>query len=104
MGVEMIEVSEILGEPKVVPITAQPTPKPLSPSKEAEYSAILAAMQVAAKILAVRFLLSLSLVGSFILAVTATENGSPQSAYVLLLYALVTTLPLTIIELWRKIS
>lgn len=79
-------------------MTQEPTPKtPISP--EAKYSAILAAMQVAAKILAIRFFLFLSLAGSFVLAIIATNNGSPQSSLVLCLYACVTTLPLTVIEL-----
>ena len=69
---------------------------------EAEYSAILAAMQVAAKIIAVRFFLFLSLVGSFALAIMAVNNQTSQSAYVLLLYACVTTLPLTVLEIVGK--
>lgn len=82
----------------MLPMTTQVSP----PTKEAEYSTILATMQVAAKILAVRFFLFLSLVGSFVLAIIATNNNSTQSAWVLLLYASVTTLPLSVIELWGK--
>ena len=66
---------------------------------EAKYSAVLAAFQVASRILAIRLFLFLSLLGAFILAMIATENGAVQSAWVLCLYSLVTTLPLTILEI-----
>lgn len=83
-------------QPKVVPMT-HPTPQ--APSPEKEYSAVLAAMQVAAKILAVRFLLSLSLIGSFILAILAHNSQSQISEVIMVIYACVTTLPLTLIEI-----
>lgn len=73
-----------------------------SPTREAEYSAILAAMQVAAKILAIRFFLFLSLIGSFILAILAHNSQSTISEVVMVIYACVTTLPLTLIELFHK--
>lgn len=79
--------------PETIP---QKTPQQV----EAEYSAILAAMQVAARIIAVRFFLFLSLAGSFSLAIMAVNNQTAQSGWILLLYACVTTLPLTILE-WR---
>lgn len=62
---------------------------------------MLAVFQVAAKVLAIRFFLFLSLVGSFVLSIVATNNQNMQSAWVLVLYASVTTLPLTLLE-WRK--
>lgn len=65
---------------------------------EAEYSAILAGFKVAAHILAIRFFLFLSLVGSFSLAIIATGNQSVQSAYVLVIFACVATLPLAVLE------
>lgn len=79
-----------------------PTPAPLAPSPEKEYSAILAAMQVAAKILAVRFFLFLSLVGSFVLAILAHNSQSTVSEAIMVIYACVTTLPLTALEVIRK--
>ena len=105
MTIERIAVEEIMGEnPKVVPMTTETQTKPQKTQQqmEAEYSAILAAMQVAAKIIAVRFFLFLSLVGSFALAIMAVNNQTSQSAYVLLLYACVTTLPLTVLEIVGK--
>lgn len=81
--------------PQEAPKMIQKTPEQV----EARYSAVLAAMQVAAKIIAVRLFLFLSLAGSFVLAIIATENGQPQSSWVLLLYACVTTGPLAALEI-----
>lgn len=101
MAVERIGIEEILGDPpKVVAMTAQPIPQ--LPSKEAEYSAILAAMQVAAKILAVRFFLFLSLVGSFVLAILAHNSQSTISEVIMIIYACVTTIPLVALEVIQK--
>lgn len=85
-----------------------PTRQPQEPQKEqvrsvenveAEYSALLAAFQVAARVLAIRLFLFLSLVGAFYLSIIATANQNPQSAWVLIIYSCVTTLPLTFLEL-----
>jgi hypothetical protein len=54
--------------------------------------------KVAAKILAIRFFLFLSLFGSFILSIIATNNQSIESLWVMLTYSAVTTLPLTVLE------
>lgn len=75
-----------------------PNPMP-APRPDKEYSAVLAAMQVAAKILAVRFFLFLSLVGSFVLAILAHNSQSTVSEVIMVIYACVTTLPLTVIDL-----
>lgn len=83
-------------------MNSQEVPKVMAIAPEqvaARYSAVLAAMQVAAKIIAIRFFLFLSLVGSFALAIIATENGQTQSSLVLFLYACVTTLPLAVLEI-----
>lgn len=77
-------------------------PKREKPTPDAEYSAILAAFRVTAKILAVRFFLFLSILGSFALSIMAMYNQTSQSDYVMVLYACVTTLPLTILELNGK--
>lgn len=69
---------------------------------KAEYSAVLAAMQVAAKIIAIRFFLFLSLLGSFCLAILAVNNQTAQSGWILIIYACVTTLPLTFLEIFGK--
>jgi hypothetical protein len=66
---------------------------------EAEYSALLASFRVAARIISIRLSLLLSLAGDFILSIIATNNQSYQSAWVLVLFAGVTTLPLTLLEL-----
>lgn len=103
MAVERVGVEEIMGETKVVQMIPEtPQKKQITPEQvEARYSAVLAAMQVAAKILAVRLFLFLSLVGAFVLAMIATSNDLTQSAWVLLLYSCVTTLPLTILEIFN---
>ncbi len=62
---------------------------------------LLAMMNVVAKILAVRLFLFLSVLGSFVLALIADNNQSLQSIAVVVLFACVTTLPLTILE-WRN--
>lgn len=80
----------------------EPATSPVAQDKDAEYSAMLAMFRVISRILAIRFFLFLSLVGSFALSVIATSNQSPQSAWVLVLYACVTTLPLTILEFRNK--
>ena len=105
MAVERVGVEEIMGEPKVVQMSPMEIPQKKQPTPEqieAQYSAVLAAMQVAAKIIAVRFFLFLSLVGSFVLSMIATGNGSIQSAWVLIIYSLVTIFPLSILECLGK--
>ena len=77
-------------------------PLPNENEVAAEYSAITAMFKVAAKILAIRLFLFLSLVGAFALAVIATENQNLQSSWVLIIYAGVTILPLTILEFAGK--
>ena len=102
MPTERIAVEEILGEqPKVVQMTPMEPKKPSrTPEQVDEENARIAiAFRVAAKILAIRLFLFLSLLGSFVLAIMADESQSQQSAYVLLMFAFVTTLPLTILEL-----
>jgi len=69
---------------------------------DAQYSAIYAAFRMAAIVLAVRFFLFLSLIGSFILAILAHNSQSTVSEAIMVIYACVTTLPLTLLELWRK--
>ena len=81
---------------------SQPPMIPPAPSPEKDYSAVLAAMQVAAKILAVRFFLFLSLMGSFVLALLAHNSQSTTSEVIMVIYACVTTLPLTVLEVVRK--
>lgn len=71
------------------------------PKERIKIDSVLAMMNVVAKILAVRLFLFLSILGSFILALIADNNQSLQSIAVVVLFACVTTLPLTILE-WRN--
>lgn len=113
MPVERLGVQELVGDPKVVAMNSPMTPPPSLPEttkpttlkddrKDALYMAIQATFTVAARILAIRLFLFLSLIGSFALSVIATDNGTAQSSWVLVLYAMVTTLPLTVLELMGK--
>lgn len=92
--------------------TAEPSPTPQTtpmPNEAdvrakvaAEYSALNAMFHVAARVLAIRFFLFLSLVGSFALSIIATSNLAPQSLWVLLAYSFVTTFPLAFLEIRNK--
>lgn len=65
---------------------------------EAEYSAILAGFNVAAKVLAIRFFLFLSLIGTFSLALIAIEDKTFASLFVMIAYAFLTTGTLAVLE------
>lgn len=76
--------------------------QPITDSRDEQYSAILAGFNVAARILAIRLFLFMSLVGSFVLSVIATGNQSMLSVWVVGVFASVTTLPLTVLEIRAK--
>jgi hypothetical protein len=82
-------------------LPAKQNPETPTPKEPVDLSKITAVFNVAAKILAVRLFLFLSLIGSFVLSIIATFNGSLQSIGIVLLFACVTTLPLTILE-WKN--
>lgn len=94
MTVKLTEVKKITEEFNDIPVGNN--------NKEAEYNAILAAFNVASRILAIRFFLFLSLAGSFVLSVIATNNQSTLSIWVIGIFALVTTMPLTLLEFRGK--
>lgn len=84
------------------PEATKPTEKlKKEPKKQVEIESVMAMMNVVARILAVRLFLFLSIIGSFTLAIIADINQSLQSIAVVVLFACVTTLPLTILE-WRN--
>lgn len=62
--------------------------------KSPDYSAIVSVMEAVAKILAVRLLLLLSVLGSIGLAFVSMEQESTHGIYVLVSYCLLTVLPL----------
>lgn len=76
-------------------------PKKIEVKESVRIDDLLAMMNVVAKILAVRLFLFLSVLGSFVLALIADNNQTLQSIAVVVLFACVTTLPLTILE-WRN--
>lgn len=90
-----------------IPEIAPPAPiqeqeEEIEDNRDAEYSAILAGFNVAARVLAARLFLFLSLIGSFVLSLIATTNQSILSVWIVGVFALVTTCPLTILELRTK--
>ena len=91
-----------LADVRQVPDVVDTSPEPVKDNRDAEYGAILAGFNVAARILAVRFFLFLSLVGSFVLSVIATTNQSILSVWVVGVFAAVTTLPLAVLEIRGK--
>lgn len=97
MAVKLVEVKTI---PDIVQ-DERPESRDID-DRELQYSAILAGFNVAARILAVRFFLFLSLAGSFVLSVIATNNQSALSVWIIGVFALVTTSPLTILEIRGK--
>lgn len=76
-------------------------PKKIEIKESVKLDTVLAMMNVVSKILAVRLFLFLSVLGSFVLALIADNNQTLQSIAVVVLFACVTTLPLTILE-WRN--
>lgn len=90
----LLPIPQKVSEPEAI--------KPKTESREqVKIETILAMMNVVSKILAVRLFLFLSVIGSFILALIADSNQSLQSLAVVVLFACVTTLPLTLLE-WRN--
>lgn len=90
----------------LIPTASEPEPvkkvaKKEEPKERVKVDAVVAMVHVVAKILAVRLFLFLSLIGSFVLALIADSNQTLQSIAVVVLFACVTTLPLTILE-WRN--
>lgn len=100
MAVVTQMVSESPVPEKPVEIQIEKTLKS-EPKERVEVTSILAMINVVARILAIRLFLFLSIIGSFILALMADFNQSLQSIAVVVLFACVTTLPLTILE-WRN--
>lgn len=99
----ILEMSPKVSEPIAEKLVERQVEKPknLEPKKRVEVTNVLAMINVVAKILAIRLFLFLSIIGSFILALMADFNQSLQSVAVVVLFACVTTLPLTILE-WKN--
>lgn len=97
------ETAQKMSEPEAIKPVKKIAEKPKKeePKERVKIDSILAMMNVVAKILAIRLFLFLSIIGSFILSLIADNNQSLQSVAVVVLFACVTTLPLTILE-WRN--
>jgi hypothetical protein len=94
------EMAPKVSEPEK-PLKKVEKPKKEESKERVKIDSIVAMMNVVARILAVRLFLFLSIIGSFILALIADSNQSLQSVIVVVLFASVTTLPLTILE-WKN--
>ena len=90
-----------MNPPSSEPPATPPAPKTYE-QREKELSFTLVAINTFIKILAIRLFLFLSLVGAFLLSIIATNNQSVQSSIVLVLYAAMTVLPLSILELKNR--
>jgi hypothetical protein len=95
-------------EPPLVS-TAAPTPPPgptipTAPSglSEPRPSPVLAALKVIARILAVRLILLLSVLGGFVLGVMAMLAQTWPSLAILVAYALLTVLPMVWLEVGQR--
>ncbi len=100
----------VIPEPQPGPVVREvspPNPPPLpstvsSPSSEPRPSPVLAALRVIARILAVRLILLLSVVGGFVLGVMAMLAQSWPGLAILVAYALLTVLPMVWLEVGQR--
>lgn len=118
--VERVAVAEEVGRvraPRPKPVLVHPAP-PEIPTDAEIYSThkptvverrmlkrhepILDMFTVFSRILAVRFLLFLSLIGAFVLALQAMDRGTIPSISVLIAYSLLTIAPIVFLEIRGK--
>ena len=90
LQVEEVEVADRKAKVPVAP-DAGPVQHVAPPSRTA---IVLGALDAIARVLAVRFLLLLSVVGAFVLASMAMASQSPMSLSILCAYAALTVIPL----------
>lgn len=97
----MAEAWAPVSEPRPTP---PPSPTAISPanSPPPRQSPVLAALRVIARILAVRFILLLSVLGGFVLGVMAMLVQSWTGLAILSAYALLTVLPLVWLEVGQR--
>jgi hypothetical protein len=86
--------------PTLQPSIPAPTAAPSSP--EPRPGPIVAAVKVIARILAVRLILLLSVLGGFVLGVMAMVAQSWPGLAILIAYALLTVLPLVWLEVGQR--
>ena len=96
-----MEIKEIAPEP-MTPKAPTQNEAQIRAKIESEYGDLKAMFQVAARVLAIRFFLFLTLAGSFALSIIATQNQSVQSLWVLIAYSFLTTFPLAYLEIRNK--
>lgn len=93
-------------EPALAISAPPPTPAPTAPPSppSARPSPVLAALKVIARILAVRLILLLSVLGGFVLGVMAMLAQSWPGLAILIAYAFLTVLPLVWLEVGQRPS
>lgn len=103
----MAVVREVPEQPAPQPAPAQASVAPPAPPPSRWFrrqEAILDVFQVFASILAVRFLLFLSLIGAFVLALQAMERQTIPGIAVLVCYALLIIAPLVWLEVRKPVT
>ncbi|TAK97664.1 MAG: hypothetical protein EPO08_20930 [Rhodospirillaceae bacterium] len=90
-------------ETRVVNPPSPPPPTTEIAQKIVEINRAMAAINVMARILAVRLFLFLSILGSFVLALYATADSTLHGIYIVVAYASTTTFPLALLE-WKSKS
>lgn len=80
----------------------QVAPQPVKQDKTQAQLAILAVLQSAALILAIRFFLLLTLIGGFVISLIATNTHETTAIIVLVIYCLLILLPVVYLETKNK--
>lgn len=89
----------------MVPPAPKPTPEPTRVDPRLEvYQTIASVIAASAAVLATRFLLLLSLVGAFVLALIAMQSSSWLTLGVLCAYAILIVIPMVYLETRTKWS
>jgi hypothetical protein len=78
------------------------TPEPAEPREPSTSEVLLLAFQSLGYALSARALLMLALVGAFTLGVMAMLNGKLMSLAILAVYAVLTVIPMVVLELRKR--
>ena len=86
-------------EPSPTPPTPEPDPEPREPRTS---EVLIAAFSALGYALSARALLMLALVGAFVLGFMAMLSDKPMSLAILAAYALLTVIPMVVLELRKR--
>ena len=120
--VERVAVAEEVGrtraprpKPTLVAVSSEPVPQPppeiysdripnvVERRMLKRHESILDMFTVFSRIIAVRFLLFLALIGAFVLALQAMDRGTIPAIAVLIAYCLLTVSPLVVLEVRKAL-